>query len=168
MSRTTRALLVPGMPPRLADQDMATGVAARLTPVGADTSVTLRDLRILVDQAAEPVASSDADGVARGRGGDLAVGCSLTEGPVRPVGVVVIDVFAEGVVEMSPAGDEDAIGALAPGAGDPALADGVRARRLDRRLDDAHAGGGEYCVERVGVLASRSLIRNFRPPARSA
>ena len=71
---------------------------------------------------------------------------------MRPVGVVVIDVSAEGVVEMSPAGDEDAIGALAPGAGDPALADGVRARRLDRRGDDAHAGGGEYCVERVGVL----------------
>jgi hypothetical protein len=67
------------------------------------------------------------------------------------VGVVVIDVSAEGVAEMSPAGDEDAIGALAPGAGDPAPADGVRARRLDRRLDDAHAGGGEYRVERVGV-----------------
>jgi hypothetical protein len=120
--------------------------------VGADNSVTSRDLRILVDQAAEPVASSDADGVARGRGGDLAVGWSVAEGPVRPVGVVVIDVFAEGVVEVSPAGDEDAVGALAPGGDDPALADGVRARRLDRRGDDAHAGGGEYCVERVGLL----------------
>lgn len=29
--------------------------------VGADNSITSRDLRILVDQAAEPVASSDAD-----------------------------------------------------------------------------------------------------------
>jgi hypothetical protein len=59
----------------------------RSLPVGADNSVTSRDPRILVDQAAE---------------------------------VVVIDVFAEGVEEMSWAGDEDAIGALAPGAGDPA------------------------------------------------
>ena len=49
--------------------------------VGGDNSVTSRDLGILVDRAAEPVASSDADGVARGRGRDLAVGCSLTEGP---------------------------------------------------------------------------------------
>ena len=87
-----------------------------------------------------------------GAAGILPSGGLLAEGPVRPVGVVVIDVFAEGVVEMSQAGDEDAVGAPAAGAGDPALADGVRARRLDGRGDDAHAGGGEYCVERVGVL----------------
>src|ERR1035438_959741 len=65
---------------------------------------------------------------------------------------LVIDVFAEGVVEMSPAGDEDAVGALAAGAGDPALADGVRARCLDRRLDNSHAGCGEDSVKAVGVL----------------
>src|ERR1039457_5241427 len=117
------------------------------SPVSADNAVTSRDLRILVDQATEPVASSDADVVLRRRGGDLAVGWSLAEGPVRPVGVVVIDVFAEGVVEMSPAGDEDAVGALAAGAGDPALADGVRARCLDRRLDNLHAGCGEDSVK---------------------
>src|ERR1017187_2038394 len=121
--------------------------APRQRPVGADNAVTSRDLRILVDQATEPVASSDADVVLRRRGGDLAVGWSLAEGPVRPVGVVVIDVFAEGVVEMSPAGDEDAVGALAAGAGDPALADGVRARCLDRRLDNSHAGCGEDSVK---------------------
>lgn len=37
--------------------------------MGADNAVTSRDLRILVDQAAEPVASSDADVVACGRDG---------------------------------------------------------------------------------------------------
>jgi hypothetical protein len=36
----------------------------------------------------------------------------LAEGLVRPVGVVVIDVFAEDVVEVSSAGYEDAVGAL--------------------------------------------------------
>ena len=51
------------------------------------------------------------------------------------------------------AGDEDAVGALAPGAGDPALADRVRARRLDRRFDDPHAGRGEDGAERGGVLS---------------
>ena len=93
-----------------------------------------------MDQAAEPVASSDADVVVRGCDGDLAVGWSLAEGPVRPVGVAVMRVFAEDVVEVSPAGDEDAVGALAPGTGDPAFADRVRARCLDRRRDDPHAG----------------------------
>ena len=124
-------------------------------PVGAEIAVTPGDLRILVEEAAEPVASENADVVVGDRGVGPAVGWSLAEGPVRPVGVVVIDVFAEGVVEMSPAGDEDAVGALAAGAGDPALADGVRARCLDRRLDNS------VC------LASRSLIRNFSPPVRS-
>ena len=103
--------------------------------MGADNAVTSCDLGILVDQAAEQVASSDADVVAWGREMGAAVGWLLAEGPVRPVGVVVIDVFAEDVVEMSPAGDEDAVGALAPRAGDPPLADRVRARRLDRRLN---------------------------------
>jgi hypothetical protein len=83
------------------------------------------------------------------------------------VGVVVVDVFAEGVVEMPSAGDEDAVSALAPGTGDPPFADRVRARRLDRRGDDPRAGRGEDGVERVGVLGIRSLIRNFKPSVRS-
>src|ERR1017187_368907 len=81
-----------------------------------------------------------------------AVGWLLAEGPVRPVGVVVVDVFAEGVVQVSPAGDEDAVGALAPRGGDPPLADRVRPRRLDRCLNDPQAGRGEDSVEPVGVL----------------
>jgi hypothetical protein len=42
-------------------------------------------------------------------------------------GVVVIDIFAERVVQMSPSGDEDAAGALAPRAGDPPLAESTTA-----------------------------------------
>jgi hypothetical protein len=118
--------------------------------VGADNVVTSRDLRILVDQAAQPIASSDA--YVGGCDVGSAVGWSLAEGPVRPVGVVVIGVFAEGVVEMPSAGDEDSVSALAPGTGDPPFADRVRARRLDRRGDDPRAGRSEYGVERVGVL----------------
>jgi hypothetical protein len=79
-----------------------------------------------VEQAAEPVASENAGVIVGDRGAGPAIGWSLAEGPVGPVCVVVIDVFAEDVVEMSPAGDEDAIGALPPGAGDPPLADRVR------------------------------------------
>ncbi len=111
--------------------------------MGADNAVTSCDLRILVEEAAKPVASSDADVGSLRRDVGPAVGWFLVQGPVRPVAVVVIDVFAEGAVEMSPAGDEDAVGALAPRAGDPPLADRVRPRRLNRRPDDAHADGGE-------------------------
>jgi hypothetical protein len=64
----------------------------------------------------------------------------------------MVDVFAEGVVQVSLAGDEDAVGALAPGAGDPALGDGVRARCPGRRCDDPDAGCGEDGAEAVGVF----------------
>src|ERR1017187_4355570 len=76
-------------------------------PVGAENAFTSCDLRVLVDQAAELVAWSDADVVAGGRDMGPAVGWLLAEGPVRPVGVVVVDVFAEDVVEVPLAGDED-------------------------------------------------------------
>ncbi|MGD0928910.1 MAG: hypothetical protein ABR926_27380, partial [Streptosporangiaceae bacterium] len=118
--------------------------------VGADNAVTSRDLRILVYQAAEPVSSPDADVVVRRCDVGPAVGWSLAERPMRPVGAVVIDVFAEDVSQVSPAGDKDPVGALAPGAGDPAFADRVRARRPDGRGDDPHAGRGEDRVERTG------------------
>jgi hypothetical protein len=49
-----------------------------------------------VDQAAEPVASSDAGIGGRWRFVNLALGWSLAECPVRPVGAVVVDVFATG------------------------------------------------------------------------
>jgi hypothetical protein len=140
---------------------------AAMVVVGAENAVTLCDLRILVEKAAEPVASENAEVVVGSRGVSPAVGCSLAEGPVRPVGVVVIDVFAEDVVEMSLTGDEEPVGALAPCAGDP-------------RLQIAFARGawtGVVMIRRPAAvktasnaavyLASRSLIRNFRPSVRS-
>ena len=98
-------------------------------PVGADNAFTSCDLRILVEEAAQPIASPDVDVDVGRRDVSPAVGWLLAEGPVRPVGVVVIDVFGEGVVQMSPASDEDAVGALAPRAGDPPLADRVAPHR---------------------------------------
>jgi len=58
----------------------------------------LTNRRVLVDRAAEPVASSGAHVVAGGLEMGPAVGWLLAEGPVRPAGVVVIDVSAERVV----------------------------------------------------------------------
>jgi hypothetical protein len=59
-----------------------------------------RDLRMLVKEAAGPVASEDADVIVGGRGVGPAIGWFLAEGPVRPAGVVVIGVFAADVAEM--------------------------------------------------------------------
>jgi hypothetical protein len=127
--------------------------------VGADNAVTSCDLRILVDEAAEPVASSEADGVVRGRHGDLSVRRLLAKGPVRPVGVVVINVFAEDLVKMSLAGDEDAVGALAPDAGDPPLADRVRPRRLNGCCDDPVPLGNRILVLTWAFSVFRRLAR---------
>ena len=117
--------------------------------VGADNTVTSRDLRIFVDQAAKPVTSPDAEVVVGRCDVSPAGRWFLAEGLVRPAGVVVIDVFAEDLVQVSPAGDEDPVSALAPCAADPALADRVRARCPDGRGDDPHAGRGEDRAERA-------------------
>jgi hypothetical protein len=87
--------------------------------VGADNTVTSCDLRIFVDQAAKPVTSPDVEVVVGRCDVSPVDGWFLAEGPVRPAGVVVIDVFPQGVVQLSSAGDEDPVGALAPRTADP-------------------------------------------------
>jgi len=121
-------------------------------PVGAENSVTLCDLGILVDQAAEPVSAENPD-VGTQNGWMRTPGRrALLQCPVRPVSVVVIDVLAENEPEMPFAGDQHPVQALAADAGNPAFGDRVRARRPDRRPDDPHAGRGEHSVEGRGEL----------------
>jgi hypothetical protein len=62
-------------------------------PVGAENPVTSRDLQILVEEAAEPVASQRPDDRSGGWW-DTARGRALIQRSVRTVGVVVPDVFA--------------------------------------------------------------------------
>ena len=50
------------------------------------------------------------------------------------------------------ASDQHPVQALAAGTAHPAFRDPIRARRLDKRLDDPHPGRGEYGVERHGEL----------------
>ena len=123
----------------------------RSWPVGADNAFTSCDLRILADEAPEPIASSNADAVVSRRDVGPAVGRFLAEGPVRPVGVVVIDIFARTWCRCRrPAMRMRSVHSRR--AGDPALADRIGPRRLDWRCDDPHAGRGEDGVERVGVF----------------
>ena len=79
--------------------------------------------------------------------------------------VVVIDVLTQDQPQVPFAADQHPVQALAAGAGDPSFGNRVRARRLDGRLDDPRAGRGDYRVERGVNLASRSRIKNLRPPA---
>ena len=87
------------------------------------------------------------------------------QGPVRPVGVVVIGVLTQDQPQVPFTGNQHPVQALAADTGDPAFRDRVRPRRLDRSLDDPHADRIEDRVERRGELRIRSRIRNFRPPA---
>jgi len=124
--------------------------------VGAENAVTSRDLGILVEKAAEPVASENADVVVGSRGVGPADGWSLAEGPVRPVSVVVIRILAEDVVEMSSAGDEDAVvhsnRALAIHRSQIAFS-----CTPGRACDGPDVGRGEDRVERTGVLGIPGL-----------
>lgn len=132
---------------------------------GADAcGCTLCDLGILADQAAEPVPPQDPDICTQSRRMRPPGRRALLQRPMRPMGVVVIDVLPENEPEMPLTRDQHPVQALAACAGDPPFGDGVRARHAHRRLDDPHAGCGEHSVERAANLASRSRIRNFRPP----
>ena len=65
--------------------------------------------------------------VADGARSRLGLGrCALTQGPVRTVPVVVLDVPAEDGFEVTPSKDEHPVEALSRGGAHEPLADGVR------------------------------------------
>ena len=71
---------------------------------------------------------------------------------MRAINVIVLDVLTQDQPQVPLAGDQHPVQALAAGAGNPALRDRVRPRRLDRGLDDPHAGRGEDRIEGRGEL----------------
>jgi hypothetical protein len=74
--------------------------------VGAEYSVTLCDLGIFVDQAAEPVPPQDPD--IRVRSGRMITpgGRALAERPVRAMNVIVLDVLTQDQPQVPLAGDQ--------------------------------------------------------------
>ncbi len=68
---------------------------AALNTVGAENPVTLRDLGIFTDHAAEPVPAQDPDASARIGRMRASGGRPLSQRPVRTVGVVVVGVLAQ-------------------------------------------------------------------------
>src|SRR5260370_18501281 len=100
--------------------------------VGAEYPVTLCDLVIFVDQAAEPVPPQDPD--IRVRSGRMITpgGRALAERPVRAMNVIVLDVLTQNQPQVPLAGDQHPVQALAPAAGNPPLRDRVRTTRPHR------------------------------------
>jgi hypothetical protein len=119
-----------------------------------------RDQFVLMDEAAQDVASSNAQH-ARNQcvGIRQRVRRSQVDPPVRPLGVVVGDVFAERPVEMTPTEYERPVKAFTSDGADPSFGEGVRSRSADRGEDGLDAVRGEDRVEAPLCLESRSLIR---------
>ena len=133
-------------------RDDPEGLTGPLRPVGAENSVTLCDLRVFVDEPAEPVSSQAAGWWRRGPMG-AACGRLLVEGSMRAVGVVMLDVLAEHGCEMPWAGDEDLIEAFTAQTPDAPFRDRVRSRCPHWGADDADVRAGEDRVEGGGELA---------------
>jgi hypothetical protein len=114
---------------------------------------TSGDLVILVEEPAETVAPSDLVDVDWRAVGERARGCSLIQGAVRPVTVVVALELAEHGCRVSLIDDQEAVEEFAADGADEALGDCVGSRCAHRRLDDADLGGGEDGVESGGELA---------------
>lgn len=120
-----------------------------------------------MDQAAEPIPAKDPHGC--GRSGQTRVPArrSLPQRPVRPMQIVMIGILAKDQPQVSLAGDQHPVQALAAGAGDPAFRDrvrrGARTGVLMIRILVAVSTASNAAVN----LASRSRIKNLKPSARS-
>jgi hypothetical protein len=94
--------------------------------------------------------------------------CSLLEGAVGAMRVVVRDVYREDSLELAAMHDEEPVEALVAEGADPSFGERVRVRCAHRCLDRPDALGSEHLVERAAAnLLSRSWIRNRIGPARS-
>ena len=85
--------------------------------MGAENAVTLRDLGIFVDQAAEPVSTQDPGILAHSEWTLTPGGRSFAQRPVRAMNVIVLDVLTQDQPQVPFAGDQHPVQALAAGTG---------------------------------------------------
>jgi hypothetical protein len=74
------------------------------------------------------------------------------ERPVWAMGVVVLDIDVEDLLEVAAPDDQQPVQALGAHRPDSAFRMGVRVRRLHRRQHHLGALGAEYVVEAAGEL----------------
>jgi len=134
--------------------------------VGAEISDTSCDVHVLVDEAAEAIASQRPDGRA-GAWGIGSGGRLLLEEPVRPVGVVVLDELTEYHGEVTRSGDQEVIEAFAAqGADDPSVIASARGARTGVRMMAMSAPAKTASKAALNLL-SRSRITNRNWAVRS-
>ena len=98
--------------------------------MGAENRVTLCDLQVLVDEAAEPVPSEHAD-ARSGKRRDVACGWALVQRSVRSVVVEVLHILAQHDLEVAWSGDQEVVEAFTAQGADEAFRDRVApSRRL--------------------------------------
>ena len=130
--------------------DQKSGHGSRLwVPTTLRTSC---DLLIFVDQAAEPVASSDTLQIGRGVLGKGSLGSGLAQRAMWAVVVVVPLVLPKHGRGVALVDDQEAVEEFSTDRADEAFGDRVGARCLHRRLDDLDVDGGEDGVEGGGEL----------------
>jgi hypothetical protein len=72
---------------------------------------------------------------------------------MRPVGVVAVDVDAQGTLKLPAAADQEPVEAVTPDGADPAFGERVCLRRAKRGADDLDALALEDLVEGATELA---------------
>ena len=93
--------------------------------VGAENPVTSRDLHILVDETAEPVASQRPSDGSGGWSGN-ARGRALIQRPMWAMSVVVLEVLLQYHREVALSGDQELVEAFPAERADEAFRDRVR------------------------------------------
>jgi hypothetical protein len=94
---------------------------------------------VLMDEAAQDVASSDTCATRPRRGRGPVVGCQQAEPSVRSCVVVMLRVGAKDTFEMAPPSRKQPVQALGTGRPRPAFRERVRSRCSYRSLHDLHA-----------------------------
>jgi hypothetical protein len=72
---------------------------------------------------------------------------------MRPMAVVMVDIDAQHLLELSPADDQDPVEAVPADGADPAFGERVRLRGPERCADDLDAFASEGLVEDAAELA---------------
>jgi hypothetical protein len=109
-------------------------------------------LAVLADESAAGGVSSDRSALPILDDAAI-VGCASVEAAVGPVGVVVLEVVAQELFELSAVPDEGAVEELAAHGADPSFRVCVGDRGPRWRADDRRAAASEDLVERRDELA---------------
>jgi hypothetical protein len=120
---------------------------------------------VLMDEAAQDVVSSRAQHAGNRCGGiRQRVRRSQVDPAVRPLGVVVGEVFAEHPLEMTSTQDERPVKALTSNGANPSFGEGVRSRSADLGEHGFDAVCGEDPVEAPRVLGVSVPDQIAKPP----